>query len=300
METTLQELKQLFKISSSRQIKAGLKNKIRMFDDGGIEVTDETLMQTLEKFRQGGVYEIKEVCERYNLSRQEVLYLIRAKRISGFKLLMSQGSKWLFLKEELEKENEVLLFHSSRRNPERLAKLAESLMRGLVQRGLMSEREVVLFSEYYFEGKTYGEIAGAFDLTTDNTRNKVERTGRRLLYKLSYFIACEKQMKEFEKKYLEQKALRKMLEQLIDPVKLIGSDYPHKETLVTPVSALTARLTNYDFGVRELTCFRHAEIETIGDLLAYGKERLMKVRNFGKKSLTSTEEVLHKLGFVLT
>jgi hypothetical protein len=297
METTWQELKELFKLSSRRQLNAGLKNKIRMLDDNGIEVTDETLKQTLEKFRHGGVYEIKEVCERYNLLKQEVLYLLQEKIISGFKLVMAKGSKWLFLKEDLEKENEVLLFYSKRKNPDRLAKLAARLMRVLAERNLMTEREVFLFSEYYFKTKTYDEVAGENGLPLIRARQIVEKTGRRLIYKLNYFIRCELQMMENEKKYLEQKALRLMLEKLVPPETLLASDYPLKDSLPVSIRELAIRLVDLDLPTRVLTSCKHADIETIGDLLAYGKDRLMKVRNFGKKSMTSTEEVLHKLGF---
>ena len=35
-----------------------------------------------------------------------------------------------------------------------------------------------------------------------------------------------------------------------------------------------------------------AEVETLGDLVSYNKNDLMKFRNFGKKSLTELEELV--------
>ena len=38
--------------------------------------------------------------------------------------------------------------------------------------------------------------------------------------------------------------------------------------------------------------FKAAEVDTLGDLVSYNKNDLMKFRNFGKKSLTELEELV--------
>ena len=55
---------------------------------------------------------------------------------------------------------------------------------------------------------------------------------------------------------------------------------------------LKTRLIDMDLSVRALNCLKAAEVETLGDLVSYNKNDLMKFRNFGKKSLTELEELV--------
>ncbi len=55
---------------------------------------------------------------------------------------------------------------------------------------------------------------------------------------------------------------------------------------------LKTKLTDMDLSVRALNCLKAAEVETLGDLVTYTKNDLMKFRNFGKKSLTELEELV--------
>ena len=52
---------------------------------------------------------------------------------------------------------------------------------------------------------------------------------------------------------------------------------------------LKTKLTDMDLSVRALNCLKAAEVETLGDLVSFNKNDLMKFRNFGKKSLTELE-----------
>jgi DNA-directed RNA polymerase subunit alpha len=55
---------------------------------------------------------------------------------------------------------------------------------------------------------------------------------------------------------------------------------------------LKAKLVDLDLSVRALNCLKAAEVETLGDLVKFNKNDLLKFRNFGKKSLTELEELL--------
>ena len=59
---------------------------------------------------------------------------------------------------------------------------------------------------------------------------------------------------------------------------------------------LKTKLTDMDLSVRALNCLKAAEVETLGDLVMYTKNDLMKFRNFGKKSLTELEELVEGKG----
>ena len=55
---------------------------------------------------------------------------------------------------------------------------------------------------------------------------------------------------------------------------------------------LKTKLVDMDLSVRALNCLKAAEIETLGDLMKFNKNDLLKFRNFGKKSLTELDELL--------
>ena len=68
-----------------------------------------------------------------------------------------------------------------------------------------------------------------------------------------------------------------------------------EETLHTR-QLLKSKLVDMDLSVRALNCLKAAEVETLGELVSFSKSDLMKFRNFGKKSLTELEELVHSKG----
>jgi len=59
---------------------------------------------------------------------------------------------------------------------------------------------------------------------------------------------------------------------------------------------LKMRLIDLDLSVRALNCLKAADVDTLGDLVSFNKNDLMKFRNFGKKSLTELEELVSVKG----
>ncbi len=55
---------------------------------------------------------------------------------------------------------------------------------------------------------------------------------------------------------------------------------------------LKTKLLDLDLSVRALNCLKAADVETLGDLVQFNKNDLLKFRNFGKKSLTELEELV--------
>ncbi len=55
---------------------------------------------------------------------------------------------------------------------------------------------------------------------------------------------------------------------------------------------LKTKLVDMDLSVRALNCLKAADVETLGDLVVFNKNDLLKFRNFGKKSLTELDDLL--------
>ncbi len=89
-----------------------------------------------------------------------------------------------------------------------------------------------------------------------------------------------------------------------DEAIIIEDNLNTKETAVNEEHAkmrqlLSSRLADMDLSVRALNCLKAAEVDTLGQLVSYHRNDLLKFRNFGKKSLTELDELLerHNLAF---
>lgn len=62
---------------------------------------------------------------------------------------------------------------------------------------------------------------------------------------------------------------------------------------------LKTKLIDMDLSVRALNCLKAAEVDTLGELVSFSKNDLLKFRNFGKKSLSELEELVRSKNFYL-
>jgi len=69
----------------------------------------------------------------------------------------------------------------------------------------------------------------------------------------------------------------------------------YDEELIKMRQLLKTKLQDMDLSVRALNCLKTAEVDTLGDLVKFSKNDLLKFRNFGKKSLTELDDLLDHL-----
>ena len=55
---------------------------------------------------------------------------------------------------------------------------------------------------------------------------------------------------------------------------------------------LKTKLVDLDLSVRALNCLKAADVDTLGSLVSYNRNDLLKFRNFGKKSLTELDDLV--------
>ncbi len=67
------------------------------------------------------------------------------------------------------------------------------------------------------------------------------------------------------------------------------------EELLHMRQLLKTKLVDMDLSVRALNCLKAAEVNTLGELVQFNKNDLLKFRNFGKKSLNELEDKLISL-----
>ncbi len=141
------------------------------------------------------------------------------------------------------------------------------------------------------------------------------RVGKRTDYdKLILEIWTKKSIKPEE-------ALRKATEILINHFKIVMEGLPEfkisEEVIITPPEeeeeeayveteeqkqevradnsdVYGRKIEELELSVRSLNCLKRAKIETIGDLLKKTEEELLKIKNFGQKSLEEVKEKLRE------
>ncbi len=64
------------------------------------------------------------------------------------------------------------------------------------------------------------------------------------------------------------------------------------ETSLHMRQLLKTRLVDMDLSVRALNCLKAAEVDTLGELVTFNKNDLLKFRNFGKKSLSELDDLV--------
>jgi DNA-directed RNA polymerase subunit alpha len=137
---------------------------------------------------------------------------------------------------------------------------------------------------------------------------------RNVKYTVDYFRVEQKT--DYEKLILEittdgsvhpKEALKDAARILIHHFMLFSEEKIHLEPVASEVNdefdedalhmrqLLKSRLADMNLSVRALNCLKAADVETLGELVKYQKNDLLKFRNFGKKSLTELDDLLDQL-----
>jgi DNA-directed RNA polymerase subunit alpha len=85
-------------------------------------------------------------------------------------------------------------------------------------------------------------------------------------------------------------------ERIVLEEETIKRDTQLDEEILRMRQLLNQHLQDMDLSVRALNCLKAAEVDTLGELVKYHRNDLLKFRNFGKKSLTELDELLERNG----
>lgn len=167
-----------------------------------------------------------------------------------------------------------------------------------------SERGANMTFRYYRDGKTYSEIAAEYSLTTERIRQiiaKVLRVMRhpkrqRMLQSgvQAYFESRERAAKDAAEERAQALA-KQARQQAIADCRQTMNEAMSELLGAEPAAAqgdYSDAIELLDLSVRSFNCLHRAGVNTVGEIIALGPEKLMRVRNLGKKSY---EEIVEKL-----
>lgn len=116
-----------------------------------------------------------------------------------------------------------------------------------------------------------------------------------------YIANSEDTKKELEQLRLDNEGLKRALSQWLKEKEELHETYgPIYDEELARLEELTrkldVRIFDCDLSVRTLNCLKASDIDTVGDICRYGKTDLLKMRNFGKKSLTEVDDFIEAQG----
>lgn len=132
--------------------------------------------------------------------------------------------------------------------------------------------------------------------TTENYRVEQKTDYEKLVLEISTdgSIHPKEALKEAAKILIHHFMLFSDEKILVEQAREEGEDEFDEEVLHMR-QLLKSKLVDMSLSVRALNCLKAADVETLGELVQFNKNDLLKFRNFGKKSLTELDELLDRL-----
>ena len=152
----------------------------------------------------------------------------------------------------------------------------------LTSQGGMREKKIM---QAFFNGDRISNIAYEFGLSRERVRQIVIKAIRKFNYAIEE-LADLKQENNSLKEEIKNVKMQLIMQE--------GEKEELSEDV--PPSVFSIRLVNCNLPVRVLNVTKAADIDTIGDLVQYSKFKMVKFRNFGKKSLMQLDEFIHEMG----
>lgn len=140
-------------------------------------------------------------------------------------------------------------------------------------------------------GKTFVEVGKDYDLTAERVRQIFNKAIRRLRYAFQQYVAEQDKLhKELERLRTENLSLRMIIKDAnLDETKRHDFSTEQARILATPIKDL-------DMSIRAKNCLRAAELYTLSEVLQTPIRDILKLRNFGKKSVREIRDIFDKLG----
>lgn len=191
----------------------------------------------------------------------------------------------------------------------------------------LTERERGMLEKHYKDNRTYSDIGTDYGVTRERVRQVIVRALRKLRYysRLNVIENGLEVIRERKRKKDEalerhraailelQTEISKLMENKELVKKIVQESNMMEDTAPEDIKKVTEVITEYrsDWGlgmeditelelsVRSLNCLKRAGVRTLGDLAKLTKEKLMKMRNMGRKSVDEIIAMLKQYGIEL-
>ncbi len=225
--------------------------------------------------------------------------------IPHFKIEDKRGAKLLFLKSGLEEWMKFKLvispgFNNSKRKYQTALDLLNVMLDMDDEVHFLTEMEVHVFRFTYIENITFAEIGSRLDLTREGVRQIFNRAFRKIRGKVYQLSKTRKKFDELTGRISEMEVAENIFRE--ENRRLVEENNELRRQLLIPgipnLSSLEIKgvfgksLRDFDLSVRALNSLYPRDIKTLGDLVTYTENDLLKFRGFGRKCVNEVEDLL--------
>lgn len=262
------------------------------------------------------IYE-RDLIKKYDISIAQIQNLRKKNMVSYFTVYgintNVKGTKIYYILDELKE-----LFGEGISYTEGFALRMQSAVRHFVinLEGIVSPRERQILEEYFYKGKNYEEIAQDYHLTKERVRQlitkSIYRASRYMQNRMNWFDLSE-ELYKLKHEIEVLKKIRTNMAKSINKYEEAGAplgnnamEQLHIENACKKYKIATSfandKIKDWDLSARLLNTLRMTDFETLGDLIIHDwksmRRTLMRIRNFGKKSLNELKDyVEHNYNF---
>lgn len=238
---------------------------------------------------------IDEVALKLGISKNQVKYLCTTGLIGYYQVGDKKGNKFLFVDEDIPYNQKLTIdlefnpdFYINYWKFVKYEKIILTLLKQAQESGLISSLVYSIIVSLLKEENTLADLASKYGIS--------ERGLRRYFFLIDglvdrYFIDVNNETNllksrviELEAEVAKQKVIINTINNKIFPV--------ITDNQISGTDPFTVKLTNLSFSARTRNAFLNSEIETLGELINFQAHELLRIQNFGRKSLEEVRSYL--------
>lgn len=160
---------------------------------------------------------------------------------------------------------------------------------------ILNERELHILMLRYKNYKALEEIGKSFGLTRERIRQLESKAIRKLKHpmRINFLVKGKEKLELISHEEMEEIRQEVREKLTLEEAYRIIAEYEEKEF---HIEEKKEKIEELDLSVRAYNCLKRARIDTIGELCEMTIEKMMKVKNLGKKSLKEIKNRLAEKG----
>ena len=149
----------------------------------------------------------------------------------------------------------------------------------------LEDRQIAIITMMWEGGKDFKKIAEEYKLTEHTIINIYEQAIRRIRRRISYIVKEYQKHREVVKENVKLQEENQYYKRKYEKIDL-------KEKALNPLNNIL--ISSLNLSVRANNVLKINDIYTIGELMEYKRLDLLRLSNFGKKTLCEIENLLQK------
>lgn len=230
-----------------------------------------------------------EVAEIFGCSEAQIVALCHQNNLPHYKLNWQQGSKILFIEKEIKAQKIINLsltrpldYYAVAWYFEKCQEFIASALEGAGGKNLFSERSYQILSDLLLRRSSVDDLSQRYNLSPATIIAIFDKS----------FAKFKAMISESEERLAAARmdifSLRKKTNELqnyIDKNHWLVDMVPKAEAENIPLNLFTIDICEEDFSFRTFRCLSTRGVGNLGELVSLSAADLLRIRNFGKKSL---------------